>query len=732
MIDLQSMLATAFSSGVVGAAAEIDQNLQRIMGTTQGSDRKAEVLAARNFFFDKLPALQRGLAEDYARRFGEKLAGEGGASMKTQAFSLDSLSLVEDADVDENILIANTGKRLREDCDYDFFALSRRMEIILGITRLEDNDNPAAPRTFCRCLLAALTTLGAGPAMRVHIFNASKAALTGILQRTYQGCNEFLAGKGVQIEIHKTYGKPVLSAESRIAAGPPAVGNPASTPAGASDLPSKSAAGASAGDGSAPAPAPELMNALFAQLLNQYGPGSGASKPPPGSNPGAALQALLGQLNASSAAANSSVKPGNFANTLAKLSADAAARNIDDQADIFGNAEAPAETLHAARETLADQMQPAEKMVTDLVVGMFDGILASPDLPDAVKSQIARLQLPALEEAIRDASLLTDNSHPLRILIDQLAELGRLRGNSMRPGEPLFDRVRTLLQYLLALIDSDPMAIIDVNEQLQAMIESIDLEEQRAIASLAVDEIEAERRQRALDIATWETDRRTSRPDIPDVVKLFASKAWRWLLMIDYLAGGEDSEDWKKDIATFDDLLWSVSPEAASDNRLPVKVLQLTGRLNEALNRAGVARTERAVFYTRLEEIHREVMHPRNPKAASAHHVPVLGGLARQLPDPRLRVRQRSLKLTRGAWIRTVVDGIDAQPCRLLWISPQQESHIFKNYRAASADDAFLVMSAKSLDEAFKSGRLSITDNQPLTQRSIETAVRAMLARHQA
>ena len=710
--ELRVILATAFASGVASAAAEIDQNLQRLSTDTETPDKKRDCLAARSFFASHMTVLERALAIDYQQRFNEKLIGEGGSFSKTQTFSLDSLSLVEDTDVDENILIANTGKRLREDCDYDFFALGRRLEILLRVEHLQDGDNPTAPRVFCRSLLATLAAIDATPAVRVHIFNAAKAALTRILQTSYQNANEFLANQGVSIEIHKTYGKPVLSAESRIMRndGGTAGANPDSTV--------RSAVNSAGATAQKPAPAkvppddeaPDEMDTLFSQLLARHG-GSAEPAGDDGHNP--ALSADL-------------------ARALERLSELMTPLNAN-EATAYRDASAlPAHLLHTARTELAAQMQPAEKIVTDLVVGMFDGIFAAPELPDAIKAQLSRLQFPMLKAAMLDTSLLTDDSHPLRILIDQVADLSRRHGARLQPGDTVFERVRTLLQYLLASVAADPLAMTDVNEQLQELIEGEDDLARQLIAAAAVEQLEAEQKKRALEIATYEIERRIVSPAIPEAIRLFAMKAWRWLLMIDYLTEGDDGSDWKKDLATFDDLLWSVDPASASDARMPVLILQLVARLNEALNRAGVARTERVVFYDRLAEIHHAILDPatnsnerRLRASAELGATTALAALA----DPRIQTRQRSLKPARDAWVKMRVNGIDAQHCRLLWVSPLQDSYIFKNHNAGNADTATVIMSAEELDEAFKRGTLTVMDSSPLTRRSIEGAVRALLAK---
>jgi Protein of unknown function (DUF1631) len=158
--------------------------------------------------------------------------------------------------------------------------------------------------------------------------------------------------------------------------------------------------------------------------------------------------------------------------------------------------------------------------------------------------------------------------------------------------------------------------------------------------------------------------------------------------------------------------------------------LQLVARMNEALNRAGVARTERVVFYDRLAEIHHAILDPAtnsNSRRLRAAAAPDATAKLATLIDPRTQIRQRSVKLMRGAWVGMQRDG--AQQCRLLWASPLQESYIFRDYSTRDAAQANIILGAGEVEDAFKRGTLSVMDKGSLTQRSIEGTVRAMLAK---
>lgn len=75
-----------------------------------------------------------------------------------------------------------------------------------------------------------------------------------------------------------------------------------------------------------------------------------------------------------------------------------------------------------AGETDADSFDLA---MLDAVAGLFEFILADPDVSTGYKSGIAQLQIPTLRTALASPNFFSDDSHPARQLIDLLGRFSR-------------------------------------------------------------------------------------------------------------------------------------------------------------------------------------------------------------------------------------------------------------------------------------------------------------------
>ncbi len=71
---------------------------------------------------------------------------------------------------------------------------------------------------------------------------------------------------------------------------------------------------------------------------------------------------------------------------------------------------------------------------------------------------------------------------------------------------------------------------------------------------------------------------------LPEVVVQLLQDAWSKVLLLSYLKSGDDSSEWRDNLATMDDLIWSIEPHDNAEARL--KLLQLVPSLLRQL-RAG-------------------------------------------------------------------------------------------------------------------------------------------------
>src|SRR5690606_34240211 len=74
------------------------------------------------------------------------------------------------------------------------------------------------------------------------------------------------------------------------------------------------------------------------------------------------------------------------------------------------------QTITGKIKEFSKQLSGPESNVIELVNQMFVSILEDPDLPDLMKVQIGRLQIPYIKVALLDITLLKQATHPARLL----------------------------------------------------------------------------------------------------------------------------------------------------------------------------------------------------------------------------------------------------------------------------------------------------------------------------
>jgi hypothetical protein len=380
--------------------------------------------------------------------------------------------------------------------------------------------------------------------------------------------------------------------------------------------------------------------------------------------------------------------------------------------------------VRQAAPILAPTMQPVQTMITDVVAGVFDRIFAAPDIPDSIKALIGKLQLQIFKASMQDPQIFTNAEHPLRRFVDELADIGVKRQQSLSHGDPVYERIATIVNNLHQNFEVDPKAIERANHQVSAFIQAEEESAQGVIFDSVVEVQQQEEVEMGDSMAAFEVDRRFAGKMFLRMIKEFVRVHWQAVLAKDYLVDGEDGEQWKADLATLDELLWSVSPkEVTTDRAKFLKLLPtLLGRLNAGLDRIGLSDKARTPYFQVMEAAHRSLLRTTKDGAGQA------AGEVEEQPlrlaaDPREKLRKRTTTIARGQWIAmTDTDGA-VQRCRLSWVSPLKETFVLKNYDTKKA----VTLTAEEFQFLESEGRIKLIDEHSLTERSIQGAILGML-----
>src|SRR3569832_96435 len=66
---------------------------------------------------------------------------------------------------------------------------------------------------------------------------------------------------------------------------------------------------------------------------------------------------------------------------------------------------------------------PLDAVLVDAVAMLFDVVFDEASIPDRLKAQIARLQIPVLKAAMLDRNFFSQSNHPVRRMLDAIATL---------------------------------------------------------------------------------------------------------------------------------------------------------------------------------------------------------------------------------------------------------------------------------------------------------------------
>ncbi len=660
LADLRDALARPFADELAQRVPQVVDLLEQQLAAAPEREQWKSLRGAIALLGAARATLAPPIAREVAKRFEAKLQTGDDVFGKTSRFSLDTLSLVADDEVREEIAIGNAAKRLRDQLGEELFTLTQRLASILEVESLPDDRNPAFPRVLARGLYDALGGFESDASTRLAAFAAFGPAMLEVIRDVYQGANRMLAARGVLPDFKRSYGMPTQAAArvSPAAAAPP--GAVSAGPGGVQ--PPAGAGGGGTGAGSRASP----LERLFATAGAREARAAAAAAAPA---PTAAPDMVTIQ-----------VRP-ELLSALRALEARLPALSAEEAREATA-APASAE-IHRAKRAMAGTLTPSDAIVTDVVAALFDRLFADRRLADAAKAQVARLQLPVLKAILRDHTFFVDPAHPIRQLIDTVAELGASDPAVLVDDCTPEEWIAASVQNIVDGPDDDPEGFVRECERLAGALE------RHHEASLADDpEVQALRdREKGLAAfreASLAIAHRADAANASDSVASFLYECWRDVMVRDYHVAGDASEEWTQDVELLDDMLWVLVPRASSEerSRLAAMLPTLIFRMKIAFLRTEIDPAQSAERIERLRGLLDEVV--RTPLAAvrSAERRARTAAAPPAADDYTATLHTSSASeegLARGSWFEFREPDGATRRCRLTWMSAVQGACVFKD-----------------------------------------------------
>ncbi|MFK8020306.1 MAG: DUF1631 family protein [Pseudomonadales bacterium] len=711
-IDSSNSLPILLKQVCDGSATELETLLEEFFARCDDSLFDFAEAAAnnkdQNLYFEAMRELRMQKAEVtefYIRKLKQAFQNLKGPRVRRNAQSvsrleIDSsqLELVKNEELEESVTVKGIVNQARLRHAEALLQLSARFEHLLEQSKLDDEDNPLDPGNLLELFSQGTASLDIELKLKVFLYKRFDQVVISELGAIYSKANEILIVGGVL---------PKLKLRARNAANDARKQNTSTQPSSEhyslTNEPSESAIAELTG-------LTDLLSALKAGMHTLPGMLNLGEL---SNGPEVTQYELVGLLNAMAgeSANDSQIDP---KTTQATGSLSELVTGILQQRKSEGGSTA---------------LRSADEHTINLVSMFFDFVLDAEALPIDMQALLARLQIPVLKIALRDRYLFTTKQHPLRNLINEIAQASYGRDVSKPEDAPFFALINEQVQGLINEPELSEADFVDLIANLQDFLSSENQKseamEQRVSSSAKTSALARHAREKLRIILQEKFKNKRT----PDAVRNFLYLDWHNILLSTYLNHGEQSAEWLEVEQVADDLLWTA--QMHTDR----KSLQRMNRVCEQLYRTiesnlKAHRTTDQGWNTRLvsiKDLHRHIINGDekafNEALSTTKESDTELNMSNQAweseavtPNPEFKNLRRIKKLQPGDWIRLSIPGsTGGKFCKVSAYLETDESFLLVNRIGARV----AILDCKSLAQSLQDGKLKIMENTPLFDQAV-------------
>ena len=491
---------------------------------------------------------------------------------------LESLSLVEDDDLEEQVAVDNMIQRIRNRYTDQVELLRQRVAELLRNPDLASSRNPLGPEVICHGLADACSSLSIDIRSRLVIYKLFDKLLINQLDNLYTEANQHLSDEGVLPNLKN----PMPQRQRRDSSQ----GAPAGTSGQASS-------GQASGDGAEQSSGTDIRS-LIEMMHSGGGQGGGM--------PSGSMGAGQGFPVIGSGQGGAPVQTSELVQMLSgvQLSAEAA------------QAGGVVPVVQGLVNSNDRNVRQVDSDVINLVSMLFDFILEDRRLPEAMQALIGRLQIPMVKVALVDPAFFERGGHPARKLLNELSSAALVwNEGSESSRDPLYEKMESAVSRILNEYSDDVSVFESVLDDFTAFMEKDrrrrELVEQRLRDA---EEGRARDEQARAEVERFLSEAR-ARHTVPESLTGFLDSAWFRVLKWHYLREGDEGEGWKAQCELTDRLLWSLDPEpflASTRSVLLREIPGLVRSVRESLEQIGWDPFETDRSLHQLELVHVDVL----------------------------------------------------------------------------------------------------------------------------
>lgn len=362
------------------------------------------------------------------------------------------------------------------------------------------------------------------------------------------------------------------------------------------------------------------------------------------------------------------------------------------------------------------RLDPADEDSLDLVAMLFAVMLDQSQLQPEIRPMLGQLLVPVAKVALQDPRLFVRDSHPVRRLLNMLAD-----GCDGNPGESaaelaLLAQVQGITTRIVQDFDEHLGVFLAAESEFGAYYEQyrrrVEIAERRAAELQRAEE----RRSTSRTRAAAELDRRLQGGGLPPVLEGFLRRPWVQQLERILLRSEGDSPALQASLALADGLL-RVHADARAGRAVDAAWLEAQRpQLQKVYAEAGLPPAAAESAAGALQDVLHGVLAadavaapelppaPEPPPAAAGEEPSPLPDEAPEAIGYDIETAEYFEALALGTWMDFVDRDGRVQPGKLAWVSPISGRRMFVNRRGAR----FCVASPEQLAAMVRLGRLRL------------------------
>ena len=217
----------------------------------------------------------------------------------------------------------------------------------------------------------------------------------------------------------------------------------------------------------------------------------------------------------------------------------------------------------------AQFLSAVDQETINVIALLFEFILEDKVIPAPIRKIMARLQIPILKVAVNDKKFFYTKNHPAKRLLNNLAKIST-GWHQQRSGQQdlIHNKIEMVVTTILSEFDTDMSVFVKLNIQLTQFIE------QQAQSSIVAEQrtVKENEGQEKLIAAQQEVNRVINEllspySHLPKVVISLIDDGWTHVLRLRLLQKGLDSPEWRDSVKLLEQLIWSVLPKPAPNDR---------------------------------------------------------------------------------------------------------------------------------------------------------------------